>query len=151
MYAFLTNCCVIVEPPSTMLFWRTSCQSGAGDAADVDAVVLEEALVLDRDDRLAHDRRDVVGADEHAALVAAQHREDALAVRRVDDAVDLRVLRARVERRDLAGDRPHEAEGERQSRRDDEDEQQRREPTLANPAPPTRHGLLLPNSQGGRF
>ena len=25
--AFLTNCCVIVEPPCTVLLWRTSSQS----------------------------------------------------------------------------------------------------------------------------
>src|SRR5918999_4906812 len=30
----------------------------ARDAAQVNAVVLEEALILDRNDRLAHDRRD---------------------------------------------------------------------------------------------
>ena len=59
---------------------------GAGDAAHVDAVVLEEALILDRDDRLAHDRRDVLRVDEHAALVAAQHGEHRPTVRGVDDA-----------------------------------------------------------------
>ena len=47
----------------------------ARHAVHVDSVVLEEALVLDRDDRLPHDRRDVLGADEHAALVAAKHGE----------------------------------------------------------------------------
>ena len=41
----------------------------AHDAARVDAVVLVEAAILDRDDRLAHDRRDVVDVlEEHAAL-----------------------------------------------------------------------------------
>src|SRR4026208_2052653 len=40
---------------------------GARDTAHVDAVVLEEALVLDGDDRLAHDRRDVIRGDEDAA------------------------------------------------------------------------------------
>ena len=34
----------------------------APDASHVDAVVLEEALILDRDDRLSHDRCDVLGA-----------------------------------------------------------------------------------------
>ena len=43
----------------------------AGDAAHVDAVVLVEALVLNRDDRLPHDRRDVLGAYEHTALLTA--------------------------------------------------------------------------------
>ena len=89
----------------------------ACDAAHVDAVVLVEALILDRDDRLAHDRRDVLGADEHAALLAAQHREDAAPVLRVDDRVDVGALRGRIERRDLARDRANEPERERQRRR----------------------------------
>ena len=35
-------------------------------------VVLEESLILGRDDRLAHDRGDVLGADEDAALLPAR-------------------------------------------------------------------------------
>ena len=60
LYAFLTYCCVIVEPPSTTALLRMSSQAARSDPADVDAVVLEEPLVLDRDDRLLHDRRDLV-------------------------------------------------------------------------------------------
>ena len=123
----------------------------SSDPVDVDPVVLEEPLVLHRDDRLTHDRRDVVRPDEHAALVTAEDGEDALPVRGVDDAVDLGVLGGRVERRDLARDRPHEAERERDRGGDEEDEQQRREPTLANPAPSTRRPLLLPNPQERGF
>ena len=63
-YVFLTNCCVIVEPPSTTCLVRTSARP-RGDAAEVDAAVLEEALVLDRDDRLLHQRRDLVRVDDH--------------------------------------------------------------------------------------
>ena len=91
----------------------------ARDAAHVDAVVLEEALVLDGDDRLAHDRRDVLGADEHAALVAAEHREHRPAVGRVDDGVDVRVLRGGIERGYLARDGADEPEREGQERSDD--------------------------------
>ena len=49
---------------------------GPEDAAQVDAAVLVEAPVLDRDDRLLHDRRDLVGTEDGAGLVAAQHRQD---------------------------------------------------------------------------
>ena len=122
----------------------------AGDALEVDAVVLEEALILDRDDRLAHDRRDVIGADEDAALVSAKDGEDRPAVRRVDDCVDVRVLSRRVEGGDLARDCTNEAECERDPGSDEEDGQQRRKTTLANPAPRTRRPLLSPNPQGGR-
>ena len=58
-YAFLTNCCVIVEPPWTTFLLRDVLPDGAQDSVQVDAAVLEEALVLDRDDRLLHQRRDL--------------------------------------------------------------------------------------------
>ncbi len=84
---------------------------GARDAARVDAVVLVEALILDRDDRLPHDRRHVADVlQQDAALVSAKHREDGAAVGRVDDAVDLRVLRSGVELRDLARDGANQTE-----------------------------------------
>ena len=119
----------------------------SADAVQVDAVVLEEALVLDRDDRLSHDRGDLLGRDEHAALLAAQDRQNALAVRGVDDGVDVRALLGRIERRDLARDRPHEPEGERDRGQDEEHAEQRGKSALANPAPPGRRPLLSPNSQ----
>ena len=53
----------------------------AQDAADVDAVVLVEALVLDRDDRVLQPRRDVLGVDDDARLRPAEDREDRLARR----------------------------------------------------------------------
>ena len=121
---------------------------GARHSADVDPLVLEEALVLDRDDRLAHDRRDVVRADEDAALVATENGEDRAAVRRVDDRVDVRALRGRIEGGDLARDGAHETERERQCREDEENAKQRREAPLANSAPRTRRPLLSPNPQG---
>ncbi len=111
---------------------------GAHDAAKVDSVVLVEALVLDDDDRLLHDRRDRLGADEHAALVAAQDGEHAPLPgpvrRRVDDGVDV-ALRARgIERGELAPDRGHEPEAECGTREREEDEEQRSKAALADPA-----------------
>ncbi len=117
----------------------------AHDAAHVDAVVLVEALVLDRDDRLLHDRRDVLGCDEDAALVATEDREHpalAEAVRsRVDDRVDVSPRLRRVERVELAADGRDQAvaEGRRGERK--QHEQQRQEPRLPDPAAPGR-GLL---------
>ena len=54
---------------------RPQCPS---DAVKVDAVVLEEALILDRDDGLPHDRGDVLGGDEDPALLSSQDGEDLL-------------------------------------------------------------------------
>ena len=49
---------------------------GAQRAAEVEGAVLVEAVVLDGDDRLAHDRRDLGQRDVHAVLVVegGQHR-----------------------------------------------------------------------------
>src|SRR5690606_10530662 len=41
---------------------------GAGDAAYVDATVLPEATVLDRDEAVAHERGDVIESEERTAL-----------------------------------------------------------------------------------
>ena len=87
--------------------------------------------------------------DEDAALVAAEDGQDAPPVLRVDHRVDVRALCGRVERWDLARDRAHEPEREREARRDEEDGHQRRKTTLANPAPRTRRPLLSPNPQEG--
>ncbi len=87
---------------------------GAPDAANVDAAVLPVAAVLDRDDRMAHQRVDVLVVDERPRLRAAQHGEHRVAVVGVDDAVDLLLdLVARIELGDLAGDRRDQAEAER--------------------------------------
>jgi hypothetical protein len=58
------------------------------------------------------------------------------------------VLRGRVERGNLTRDRAHQTEREGDARGHDEDEQQRRKTTLANPAPPRRLPRLSPNPQG---
>ena len=55
----------------------------AGDAPEVDAVVLVEAGVLGGDDRLQHDRRDLVDRDVAAVLVV-ERRDQRLAVGGVD-------------------------------------------------------------------
>ena len=59
----------------------------ARDPAHVDAPMLPIAAVLDGDDRLLHHRSNLVGGHDHPALLAAQDREDRLAVGRVDVAV----------------------------------------------------------------
>ena len=69
---FLTNCCVIVEPPWTAFCGEDVLVEGAADAAQVDAVVGVEAAVLDRDDRVLHDRRDLVSRRKDPLLVAGQ-------------------------------------------------------------------------------
>ncbi len=80
---------------------------GARDTLQIDAVVLEEALVFDRHDCLPHDRRDLFRVDEDAALASAKHGENGAAVGRVDHRVDVCALRGGVERRDLTRDRAH--------------------------------------------
>ncbi len=111
----------------------------AHDAASVDAVVLVEAAILDRDDRLPHDRRDVVDVlDEDAALLAAEHGEHGAAVRGVDDAVDLGVLRRGVEKGDLARDGANQTECERRPREQHQDGEHGEETQLTNPAPLAR-------------
>src|SRR4029079_5418542 len=124
---------------------------GTGDTAHVYAVVLEEALILDRDDRLSHDRRDVLRVHEDAALVASKDRQARAPIRRVDHRVYVRVLRGGIERRYLARDRADEAEREGEQCSGQEDEQQRRKTTLANPASRPRRPLLTPNPQGRGF
>ena len=52
------------------------------DARGVNTVVLVEALVLDRDDRLLHDVGDV-GAGNHDALLVVEVRDDA--ARRIEE------------------------------------------------------------------
>ena len=82
----------------------------AGDALVVDAAVLVEAAVLDRDDRLLHDGGDLVGLDEHAALVVRE-RGEAGAVAVDDDRVlGALELGAVLERREVARDGRHDAE-----------------------------------------
>ena len=111
----------------------------AHDAARVDAVVLVEPAILDRDDRLPHDRRDVVDVlEEDAALVAAEHGQHGAAVRGVDDAVDLGVLGSGVELGDLARDGANQTECERRPREHHQHGEHCEETQLTNPAPRTR-------------
>jgi hypothetical protein len=94
---------------------------GAADAAQVDAVVGIEALVLDRDDRVLHHRRDLVLAQEQALLVAG---EDA-------DLVAVAVQQHRVaggwlvERRQVGGDRHHHPEDGRDGGQEADPDEQR--------------------------
>src|SRR6185312_1933013 len=115
----------------------------AEDAVHVDAAVLVEALVLDRDDRELHPVGDPLRADQDSALLPAQDREHPVVVAVVDVAVDLALLQARrVKRRDLACDRGDEAEGERERSQDEQDQEEAEQAQLANPAPRSRRCLL---------
>ena len=108
---------------------------GAQNASVVDPLVLPEAPVLDRHDRLFHDRGDVLARDDDPALVAPQGGEHGLTVRRVDVAELLRPFaRRRLERRDVARDRAHEPIGEGDDRDEQEDAEQRKKSELADPA-----------------
>ena len=107
----------------------------APDRPHVDAAVVVEALVLDGDDRLLHDRGDLVGLQDHAALLAAQHREQlALAVEDVAVVRDLLLVRG-VVLRELAGDRGHHAEDERGEREQAQHRDECEEAELADSAP----------------
>ena len=63
---FPTSCCVIVLAPRGSPRHRVL--QRAGDADDVDAVVLIEALILDGDERLADVPRQRAQRDERALL-----------------------------------------------------------------------------------
>ena len=128
----------------------------APDPADVDAAVLPVAPVLDRDDRMAHPRIDLVEADESSGLGAAEDGEDArrparaLARRGVDVAVDLLLeLPAGIELRQLAGDRRDQPEAERDRAEKREDGEEREEPELADPPPPIRRAPAFGSNASG--
>ena len=100
------NCCVIVEPPCTTAWFWTSAHERAPDRPQVDAAVLVEALVLDGDDRLLHDRGDLLGLDDDPALAAAQHGQQlAPCGRRCSRPCAIFCWCVGVVLRDLAGDR----------------------------------------------
>jgi hypothetical protein len=114
----------------------------AQDPVDVHAAVLVEALVLDRDDRLLHQRCDVARGNEDPALRAAQHGEDSVSLAVVHEPVDLALLEPSwVERGDLARDRGDEPEREREQREHEEDQEKGQQAQLANPAPRPRRRL----------
>jgi hypothetical protein len=105
---------------------------GTGGAAHVDAVVLVEALVLDRDDRVLHRQRDVARRDDDPALVG--ERREVVAA----DVDEERVLRALelpavLELGQVRGDRHHHPEGGRHERDQREAEQDQRQPQALQP------------------
>ena len=106
-----------------------SWNDGAADALVVDAAVLVEALVLDRDRGLLHHRGDVRRADQDPALVVGQGG-DLLAVDVVDDRVlGVLELGAALELGQVARDRHHDPEdpgdeGEHREAQEDEREAQ---------------------------
>ena len=117
----------------------------AREADRVDRPVLVEALVLDRDDRLLHDLRDLVGLDELAVLVRrAQDREHGVPVSGVDHAVRSRARLERVEVLHVLRDR----RGEAVERRDDR-EREPEEPEH-DPSRPATARALRRRGCGGR-
>jgi hypothetical protein len=109
--------------------------------------MLVEALVLDRDHGLLHDRRDLVRGEQDAALVVGQGR-DLVAVDVVDDGVPrLLVLLARLQRRKILCDGHHDPEdpgdeGQRGEAEQDEGEAQLAQPRLAATVGLRRAGRL---------
>ena len=100
----------------------------AADAAEVDAVVGVEALVLDRDDRVLHHRRDLALLQQDPLLVAGQAAER-LAAAVDDDRVGRRRL---LELRQVGGDGHHHPEHRRDDREQAQTRQQREDAQLAD-------------------
>ena len=115
---------------------------GAPDATHVDTAVLVEALVLDGDDRLLHERADLVPGDEDPALRASQRRENRVVVARIDVPVDLAVDPGRITARDLLRDRRDHPERERREAEEREDQEDEEEPKLADLATGSVPGRL---------
>ena len=115
---------------------------GTQDAPEVDPLVFPEASILDGDDRLFHDRSNLVGADEHSTLVAPQNREDG-SVGGIDVSVSLCLPGfRRVERRNVVRDRGDKPESERGKADQPEDQEEEREAELADTAPRLRRRLV---------
>ena len=94
---------------------------GAGDAADVDAAVRVEALVLDRDHGLLGDAGDLIGGHDHAVLLAEDADRLAEIVEQ-DRAAGVLELGEAGQRRQVRGDRDEHPEHE-----GDQPQQQHRE------------------------
>ncbi len=120
------NCCSIVEAPWRLPLWTDVLDERAGDAANVDAAVGLEALVLDRDHRLLDDRRDLRRGHDHPVLLA-EHPDRVAEV--VEQVGALRVLELREagQRRQVGGDGDEHAEdeGDEPEQQHGEEDQQR--------------------------
>ena len=103
---------------------------GAGDAHDVDPAVLVEALVLDRDDRLLHRRRDVRRLDEDPGLVTGERGERPVVAVGDDRVLRGEVLLAVLELGQVGGDRHHDPEDERDEGEHAEPEHDHEQPQL---------------------
>jgi hypothetical protein len=124
----------------------------AEDPAQVDAVVLVEALVLGCHHCVRDPRRDLLPGNDDPGLRAAEDRKHRVAVTRVDVRVRLRrpLRLRRVERAQLRVDRAHEPEHERREAERQKNEQEREQPQLANAPPLRRAGLSPEQPQGAR-
>jgi hypothetical protein len=118
----------------------------AGDAAEVDAVVRVEAAVLDGDDRLLHDGRDVRRGDEDPPLAAGQEPEAPAVAVDQHGVADGRVL----ELRQVGRDGHHHPEDRRDDGEHAEPEEDREHAQLADADVPARRpAVAVPRARGG--
>ncbi len=123
----------------------------AQDRASIDSVVLVEALVLDRDDRLPEQGRDLARREDDSRLRAAEDREHGLAVGCIDVRVRLKARRLRrVERRDLRRDRRQHPVRERREPKCEQHEQEPEESELADAPTFRRASLAAEQRQNAR-
>ena len=109
-------------------------QAGSEHALDVDAAVLVEALVLDRDRRLLHVGRDLIGVGEDPVVVVEQ-RADPVALVVQDHRVLGRLeLLLVLELRQVGRDRHHHPEEGRDDREQAEARQDDQQAELLDPA-----------------
>jgi hypothetical protein len=121
---------------------RDVLQGRSADAAEIDPAVGVEAVVLDRDDRVLHDRSDLTLGQVDPALVAGQRAD--LATAGVDD--HRRLVGRLLERRQVRRDGHEHPEQRGDDGQDAEEEEDRQHPQLADleallalaPAPQTR-------------
>jgi hypothetical protein len=121
---------------------------GAGDAEDVDAAVVVEALVLDRHDGLLHRRRDVGRLDEDPGLVAREGRDRTVVAVGHHRVLGGQVLLAVLQPGEVGGDRHHDPEDEGDEGEHAEPEQHHEQAELLEPGPVAR--LLAAKRQAQR-
>jgi hypothetical protein len=125
---------------------------GARDAGVVDALVLVEAPVLDRDHGVLHVRRDLRLPQQDAVLVVRQLRDLLLAVggdqRGVAGGLELRRV---LERRKLVGDRHHHPEDGRDQREQREAGDDQQQPQLLDLPLGPLNGVVDVRASGARW
>ena len=106
---FLASCCVMVEPPCDTPRCSTLARGRARDAERIDAPVRIEAPVLDRQERLRQERRQLAQRNRRAAHLAARREHAAVEADDLDRGRTLRNFE-RLDRRQVRGDPPDHAD-----------------------------------------